>query len=297
MRNGEVHGGMGLSLATAERWVERWERQQQRYAVDREERFTVIADVVEQAVTGRSDRPLVVDLGCGPGSLAARLARRLPDADIVGVDMDPLLLELARTHHADAARYVDAMIGEEGWTHALRLDRPLDAAVSTTALHYLGPDALHRTYRQLAALLRPGGVLVNGDHFPHDDTALAGLAGCVGHRHAERGTLWRTRTGTPGGRPSRTIPSWPTSTRNADADADGSNRPPEPTARRTCPWPRTNGCCGRRGSAMSGPSGNTATVTSSSRSADSGRPSLPGYQAQLKDSSGILTACVLFRDV
>ncbi|MGW6905384.1 class I SAM-dependent methyltransferase [Streptomyces sp. NPDC054940] len=178
---------MGLSLATAERWVERWERQQQRYAVDREERFTVIADVVERAVAGRSARPLVVDLGCGPGSLAARLVRRLPDADIVAVDRDPLLLELARTHHADAARYVDAVIGEEGWTHALRLERPLDAAVSTTALHYLSPDALHRTYRQLAALLRPGGVLVNGDHFPHDDTELAALAGCVGSRHAERG--------------------------------------------------------------------------------------------------------------
>ncbi|MCL8011996.1 class I SAM-dependent methyltransferase [Streptomyces sp. AS02] len=178
---------MGLSLATAERWVERWERQQQRYAVDREERFTVIADVVERAVTGRPARPLIVDLGCGPGSLAARLVRRLPDADIVAVDRDPLLLELARTHHADAARYVDAVIGEEGWTHALRLDRPLDAAVSTTALHYLSPGALHRTYRELAALLRPGGVLVNGDHFPQDDTALARLAGCVGRRHAERG--------------------------------------------------------------------------------------------------------------
>ncbi|WP_128430006.1 class I SAM-dependent methyltransferase [Streptomyces cyaneus] len=178
---------MGLSLATAERWVERWERQQQRYAVDREERFTVIGDVVEQTVTGGPATPLVLDLGCGPGSLAARLARRLPQADIVGVDMDPLLLELARTHHPDAARYVDAVIGEEGWTQALRLDRPLDAAVSTTALHYLGVDALHRVYRQLAALLRPGGVLVNGDHFPHDDTRLAELAGCVGRRHAERG--------------------------------------------------------------------------------------------------------------
>lgn len=178
---------MGLSLAAAERWVERWERQQQRYAVDREERFTVIADVVEQAVAGRSARPLVVDLGCGPGSLAARLVRRLPDADIVAVDRDPLLLELARTHHADAARYVDVVIGEAGWTYALHLDRPLDAAVSTTALHYLSPDALHRTYRQLAALLRPGGVLVNGDHFPHDDTELAALAECVGSRHAERG--------------------------------------------------------------------------------------------------------------
>ncbi|MFG1670787.1 class I SAM-dependent methyltransferase [Streptomyces sp. Y7] len=180
---------MGLSLATAERWVHRWELQQQRYAVDREERFTVIADVVEQTVAGHTTRPLVVDLGCGPGSLAARLARRLPFADIMGVDRDPLLLELARTHHADAARYVDAVIGEEGWTRALNLERPLDAAVSTTALHYLGPDALHRLYRQLAALLRPGGVLVNGDHFPHDDTALAALAGCVGRRHAERGRV------------------------------------------------------------------------------------------------------------
>ncbi|MFJ7071557.1 methyltransferase domain-containing protein [Streptomyces sp. NPDC098781] len=178
---------MGLSLATAERWVERWERQQQRYAVDREERFTVIADVVEQAVTGRPGRPLVVDLGCGPGSLAARLARRLPGADIVGVDMDPVLLELARTHHADAARYVDAVIGEDGWTDALSLGRPLDAAVSTTALHYLAPDTLYRTYRQLAGLLRPGGLLVNGDHFPPEDAALADLAGCVGRRHAERG--------------------------------------------------------------------------------------------------------------
>ncbi|WP_225095492.1 trans-aconitate 2-methyltransferase [Streptomyces sp. CoH27] len=177
---------MGLSLATAEKWVERWELQQQRYAVDREDRFTVIADVVEHSTADRTDRPLVVDLGCGPGSLAARLARRLPHADIVAVDRDPLLLELARTHHADAARYVDTVIGEGGWTRALALDRPPDAAVSTTALHYLAPDTLYRVYRELAGLLRPGGVLVNGDHFPPDDAVLAELAGCVGRRRAER---------------------------------------------------------------------------------------------------------------
>ncbi|MEU2715500.1 class I SAM-dependent methyltransferase [Streptomyces sp. NPDC007205] len=177
---------MGLSLATAEKWVERWELQQQRYAVDREDRFTVIADVVEHITAARTDRPLVVDLGCGPGSLAARLARRLPHAEIVAVDRDPLLLELARTHHADAARYVDTVIGQDGWTRALRLDRPLDAAVSSTALHYLGTDALHRVYRELAALLRPGGVLVNGDHLPQDDAVLAEVAACVGRRRAER---------------------------------------------------------------------------------------------------------------
>ncbi|MGA5503985.1 class I SAM-dependent methyltransferase [Streptomyces umbrinus] len=176
---------MGVSMATAKLWVERWERQQQRYAIDREERFTVIADVVEH-VTGGRTRPLLLDLGCGPGSLAARLSERLPDAEIVAVDMDPLLLELARTHHPFAARYEETAIGGDGWTETLGLNRPLDAAVSTTALHYLSEPALLRTYRQLAALLRPGGVLVNGDHFAQGGPPCSDLTAHIGRRRAER---------------------------------------------------------------------------------------------------------------
>ncbi|MGY0063825.1 class I SAM-dependent methyltransferase [Streptomyces sp. LZ34] len=176
---------MGLSMAAAERWVRRWDRQQQRYAVDREERFTVIADVVQQ-VTARQRRPLIADLGCGPGSLTAWLAQRMPGAEIVAVDMDPLLLGLARTLHADAARYIETVIGEPGWTDALGLNRPLDAAVSTTALHCLGEDSLRRTYHQIAALLRPGGVLVNADHFPPEDTQPTQITTHVGIRRSER---------------------------------------------------------------------------------------------------------------
>ncbi|TDC24427.1 class I SAM-dependent methyltransferase [Streptomyces sp. 8K308] len=181
---------MGVSMATAGLWVERWERQQQRYAVDREERFTVIADVIDHVTAGRST-PLIVDLGCGPGSLAARLAARLPHADIVAVDMDPLLLELGRARHADAARFVDTVIGEDGWTAALGVDRPLDAAVSTTALHYLAKPVLRRTYRELAALLRPGGALINGDHLPLDDEPFTELVAHVGRRRAERSRAHR----------------------------------------------------------------------------------------------------------
>lgn len=74
--------------------------------------------------------------------LSARLAERLPDAEIVAVDMDPLRLELGRTHHAGVARYVDAVIGTDGWTDALALQRPLDAVVLTIALHYLAESTL-----------------------------------------------------------------------------------------------------------------------------------------------------------
>ncbi|WP_208867395.1 class I SAM-dependent methyltransferase [Streptomyces himastatinicus] len=81
---------------------------------------------------------------------------------------------------------VETVIGEPGWTDALDLDRPLDAAVSTTALHYLAEGSLRRTYHHLAALLRPGGVLVNADHFPSDDTQPTQLAAHVGNRRSER---------------------------------------------------------------------------------------------------------------
>ncbi|MFC5723900.1 class I SAM-dependent methyltransferase [Streptomyces gamaensis] len=181
---------MALSAATAARWVERWECQQQRYAVDREERFTVIADVVEYVTAGRTS-PLIVDLGCGPGSLVARLAGRLPDAELLAVDADPLLLELGRTHYAHAARYVEAVIGAPGWLDRLALDRPLDAAVSTTALHYLGEPALRRVYGQLAARLRPGGVLINGDHLHQGTPRLSDIAAAVGRRRAERLRAYR----------------------------------------------------------------------------------------------------------
>ena len=34
--------------------------------------------------------------------------------------------------------------------------------------------------------MRPGGVLVNGDHLPPDETAPAAIAAHVGRRRAER---------------------------------------------------------------------------------------------------------------
>jgi SAM-dependent methyltransferase len=176
---------MGVSTVAAARWVERWESQQQRYAVDREETFTVIADVVE-AVTADRSAPLVADLGCGPGSLAARLAERMPRARVLAVDADPRLLELGRAHYGPAVHYVEALIGAPGWLDALGTARPLDAAVSSTALHYLGERTLRRVYRDLAARLRPGGVLVNGDHIRPDSAGVAGIALHIGRRRTER---------------------------------------------------------------------------------------------------------------
>src|SRR5271166_1970786 len=117
-----------ISQEQAQAWIRRWDGQQQAFLPDREDRFTALIDAVEEA-TGRPD-PLVLDLGCGPGSLAARLLDRMPQAAVVAIDADPLLLALGRAAFAElpGLRFADADLRAPGWSARLGLAREPDAA-------------------------------------------------------------------------------------------------------------------------------------------------------------------------
>jgi hypothetical protein len=65
--------------------------------------------------------------------------------------------------------------------------RPLDAVLSSTALHWLSGANLARVYRQLGALMPPGSVLMNADNMPfgpHQPT-IQRLAGAAKKREQE----------------------------------------------------------------------------------------------------------------
>ena len=179
-----------LGGAAARAWIDRWDAQQQSFLPDREERFTALIDAVQECA-GRPD-PLILDLGCGPGSLATRLLRRIPAASVVAIDADPLLLALgaaAWNGQQGSLRFADLDLRAPGWTAALGLDRHADAAVSTTALHWLPPDALAVMYAEVATVIRPGGLMLNGDHLTEDKEAspvLARLGRALNEREERR---------------------------------------------------------------------------------------------------------------
>ena len=154
-----------------------WDAQQAGYLPRREERFRVITKAVE-ALTGPA--PMVVDLGCGPGSLAERVLAAIPGSRCVAVDADPLLLALGRAALADRGdrlRFVEADLRDPDWAETANV-ADLDAVVSTTALHWLDPAALVAVYDTAHRLLRPGGVVLNGDNldYPADRPRLSSLA-------------------------------------------------------------------------------------------------------------------------
>jgi SAM-dependent methyltransferase len=165
-----------LDQDQARAWIQRWDRQQEVSLPDREDRFTALIDAVEDGA-GRPD-PLVLDLGCGPGSLAVRLLDRLPHATVIGIDADPVSLELAARAYGDrpGLRLADLDLRQPGWSARLGLDRPADVAVSTTALHWLHETELRALYAELASVLAPGALLLNGDHFGEDPERAPTLA-------------------------------------------------------------------------------------------------------------------------
>ncbi len=153
-----------LTQAAAARWIERWDVQQEDVPA-RPGGTLHRAHRRRAGVRGRPD-PLVLDLGCGPGSLAVRLLERIPAATVLAIDTDPLLLELGRNAWAGltSLRFAERDLSMPGWAAGLGLDRQADAAVSTTALHWLPPEDLGALYAEVASVLRPGGLLLNGDH-------------------------------------------------------------------------------------------------------------------------------------
>lgn len=179
-------------------WMDGWEKQQDRFMPDREERFQVMFELL--ALLAGEGPMTVLDLGCGPGSLSIRLLERFPRARVIAVDQDPVLLKIGRDTYPGHPRlhFVSADLGDPAWTAHLGLDEPPAAALTTTALHWLQVGALTRLYGDLARLLPPGGVFLDGDHahFPHQPRlgkAASGLAAFIRARRARplvQGQTW-----------------------------------------------------------------------------------------------------------
>lgn len=149
-------------------WHENWDRQQEWYVPDREVRFQALLDLVEVVV---GPRPRVLDLACGLGTLTDRLLRRFPDAQCTGVDLDPVLLTIARGRFREDSRaaFVSADLRDEAWPRKLPA-HDYDAVLTATSTHWLSTDELRVLYQQLARLVRRGGVFLNSDHMPSSNT-------------------------------------------------------------------------------------------------------------------------------
>ncbi|GED21817.1 malonyl-ACP O-methyltransferase [Halomonas halmophila] len=93
----------------------------------------------------------LLDLGCGPGELTARLARHYDDhCHVEGLDLAPGMLDEARRRHPQPIRWI---CGDAGMLP--QADASLDLVISNLAIQWC-PD-LDRVLAEIHRVLKPGG--------------------------------------------------------------------------------------------------------------------------------------------
>jgi trans-aconitate 2-methyltransferase len=118
-------------------------------------RVSAAMDVLAEQVLGRlhlRGDETVLDAGCGTGRITARLLERLPHGQVIAVDVDPQMVEVARRTLPPETTVIQSDL------LTLTLPEPVDVVFSTATFHWvLDHD---RLFERLASVLRSGGRLV-----------------------------------------------------------------------------------------------------------------------------------------
>lgn len=99
----------------------------------------------------------VLDCGCGPGTVTADIAERVPGGEVIGLDLDASQVRLGRERAQE--RGLANLTFEQGDVYQLPFDDGrFDAVFSHALLEHLREPA--RAMREFRRVLRPGGVAV-----------------------------------------------------------------------------------------------------------------------------------------
>ncbi len=99
----------------------------------------------------------VLEIGCGTGNLALRAQRMHPNAEVVGIDPDPLALERARRKADRAGLPVRWDRGKGG--ELPYADESVDRVLSAFMFHHLDDAEKKSALAEVRRVLRPGGQL------------------------------------------------------------------------------------------------------------------------------------------
>ena len=100
------------------------------------------------------DENHIVDLGCGPGDIAIRLARSHPTCRITGIDASAPMISYAE-HAVEKAELTDRIQFLCQRFQEVTLPSPADAIISNSLAHHV-PNPL-RFWYGVKALVKPGG--------------------------------------------------------------------------------------------------------------------------------------------
>jgi ubiquinone/menaquinone biosynthesis C-methylase UbiE len=103
----------------------------------------------------------VLDVGCGTGTLDILVKQKYPASDVVGLDGDSRILEVARSKVKEHGFEIQF---EQGMSFDLPYpDESFDVVLTSLMLHHLSRDDKQKTAAEMCRVLRRGGRLFGMD--------------------------------------------------------------------------------------------------------------------------------------
>lgn len=133
-------------------------------AISRHEEPDEVQGVLKRQLSAYIERKLfsgarMLDFGCGSGASTFFLAAFLPETEIVGLELDPVRIELARTLAARRGTpNVRFLVSPSGDSVPSGLEN-FDFIMFSAVYEHLLPNERRAVMPRLWALLKPGGVL------------------------------------------------------------------------------------------------------------------------------------------
>jgi SAM-dependent methyltransferase len=117
----------------------------------------------------------VLDVGCGAGWALVQLAERFPGISLVGIDVEPYSVELARRLIEERA-LSDRCQARLQSVDRLGEDGAYDVATSFLVVHEIPPDLKPAAFAAVARALKPGGhFLIFDEVYPETDQTLRAM--------------------------------------------------------------------------------------------------------------------------
>ncbi|MEQ9145595.1 MAG: methyltransferase domain-containing protein [Parvibaculaceae bacterium] len=107
----------------------------------------------------------VLDFGCGTGTLAVMLKQTCPQATVLGLDIDPQALAIARQKAVSARLDIVFQAGSVSNVppSAELLPSSIDCIISSLVFHHLTSEDKRQALQVAYKLLKPGGHLLIAD--------------------------------------------------------------------------------------------------------------------------------------
>ena len=117
--------------------------------------LTIKRRLVEQM--GIEEGHRILDIGCGTATLTILIKRTYPDAEIIGIDIDPKILEIARLKVQKAG--MDIRLDQGSIFELPYADNSFDRTASSLVIHHITHENKVRAFKEIFRILKPGGEM------------------------------------------------------------------------------------------------------------------------------------------